>query len=225
LKYRNGGEIMNTNLMAMIGITGGLLCAVADLLLDLKGPGNKKLGKMKVIDSMWKDMTPWRFVASIICAMFAVPMYTFGFWALMNHLGGDHHVLAVTMKIIFTCGAMGGFMIHTFLCCMPTIYRDIMVEDRFELAEKVILDFFRNIYVPFFGLYTMLVIIPAIAVMMMIGIGILPLPLWTMIMNPLVIQIIGLLFRATKLKCFIDAPSCCAASIGLACYGVLALMI
>ncbi len=38
---------MNT-ILAVIGIIGGLLCATADLLLDLKGPKNKKLAKMGV---------------------------------------------------------------------------------------------------------------------------------------------------------------------------------
>lgn len=91
--------------LAIIGIIGGLLCATADLLLDLKGTDNKKLGKMGIIDSAWSRM-----------------------------------------------------------------------------------------------------------------------PLWCVILNPLIIQIIGLLLRATKLKVFIDAPSCCAASLGLAMYGVLALI-
>lgn len=215
---------MNTEVMAWIGIFGGLLCACADLLLDLKGAGNVKLGKMKVIDSKWGEMAHWRFVLSIIIAMFAVPMYTFGFWALMDRLGSEYPLFVIVMKIIFTCGAMGGFMIHTFLCAMPTIYRDITGEDKFELAEKVISDFFRVIYVPFFTLYVMLVIIPAIAVMVMIGNGAFGLPLWTIVLNPVVLQIVGLLMRATKCKWFIDAPSCCAASLGLACYGLLALL-
>lgn len=42
--------------LANIGIIGGLLCAVADLLLDLKGSDNKKLGRLKVIDSKWVEM-------------------------------------------------------------------------------------------------------------------------------------------------------------------------
>ena len=71
----------------------------------------------------------------------------------------------------------------------------------------------------------MLVIIPAIAVMVLIVNGSLGLPLWCVIMNPVVFQVIGLLFRATKCKLFIDAPSICAASLGLAMYGVLALML
>ena len=93
-----------------------------------------------------------------------------------------------------------------------------------ELAEEVINSIFRQIYVPFFTLYTMLVIIPAIAVMVFIIKGVLPLPLWCVLLNPVVFQIIGFILRATKLKIFIDAPSCCAASLGLAAYGVLALI-
>lgn len=212
-------------LLAIVGITGGLLCAVADLLLDLKGPDNVKLGKLKVIDSKWPEMAHSRFVWSIILAMFAVPMYSCGFVSLMLQLKKSNAVLANIMIVTFLCGAMGGFMIHTFVCQMPTIYRKIIKKADFELAETVISAVFRQIYVPFFVLYTMLVIIPSIVVMLLIVMGTLSLPIWCIILNPLVIQLIGLLLRATKLRIFIDAPSCCAASLGLAMYGVLALML
>lgn len=115
-------------------------------------------------------------------------------------------------------------MIHTFLCLMPTIYQDITRESTFELAEKVISDVFGQIMVPFVTLYSMLVILPAIGIMYAVFAGILPLPLWCVLLNPVVFQIIGLVLRATKCKWFIDAPSCCAASLGLAMYGVLALL-
>lgn len=211
-------------ILAVIGIIGGGLCAIADCFLDLKGPDNQKLGTMGIIDSKWKDMPHFRFVTSTILAMFAVPMYSCGFLALMQKLSNTHKTLAIILTVIFLCGAMGGFMIHTFLCMTPTIYQIIMKEDKFELAQEVINKIFRQIYVPFGVLYTSLVIIPAIAVMVCIAMGILTLPLWTVLLNPVVFQIIGLLFRATGCKWFIDAPSCCAASIGLAMYGVLALM-
>ncbi|MGN0351802.1 MAG: DUF6796 family protein [Roseburia sp.] len=210
--------------LAIIGIIGGMLCAVADLLLDLKGDDNQKLGKMKIIDSKWEVMAHGRFVWSDILAMFAVPMYTCGFVALMMQLHSTKAELSIGMTIMFLCGAMGGFMIHTFLCVMPTIYQKIMKKADYEMAEDVIEGVFRQIYVPFFVLYSMLVIFPALMVMVLIAFGIIELPLWCMILNPLVFQLIGLLFRATKLKIFIDAPSCCAASLGLAMYGVLALM-
>lgn len=211
--------------LAIIGIIGGLLCATADLLLDLKGVDNKKLGKSKIMDSKWSEMAHPRFVWSGILAMFAVPMYSCGFIALMMQLHKTNAILAVGLTVMFLCGAMGGFMIHTFLCLMPTIYKKIMEKDEFELAETVIESSFRQIYVPFFVLYSMLVIVPAIVVMVLIMTGVLPLPLWCVLLNPVVIQIVGLLLRATRIKLFIDAPSCCAASLGLAMYGVLALML
>lgn len=212
-------------LLAIIGIIGGMLCAVADLLLDLKGSDNQKIGKMKIIDSKWKKMSHGRFVWSDILAMFAVPMYTCGFVALMMQLHRTKAELSIGMTVMFLCGAMGGFMIHTFLCMMPTIYQKILKKADYETAEDVIEGVFRQIYVPFYVLYSMLVIFPALIVMVLIVLSIIDLPLWCMLLNPLIFQLIGLLFRATGLKIFIDAPSCCAASLGLAMYGVLALML
>ena len=210
--------------MAIIGIIGGIICSVADLFLDLKGKNNEKLGKMGEIDSKWCEMPHYRFVVSTILAMFAVPMYSCGFIALMGRLFETHRTPAIVFTVIFLCGAMGGFMIHTFLCMMPTIFSRICKKGDKELAIEVVDLAFKQIYFPFFTLYIMLVIIPAIAVMVMIITGALDLPMWCVILNPIVFQVIGLLLRATKLDIFIDAPSCCAASLGLAMYGVLALL-
>lgn len=212
-------------IMAVTGIIGGLLCAVADCLLDIKGSDNQKLGKGGYIESKWSSMAPWRFIVSGILAMFAVPMYTCGFLALTNCFGLAYNAFAIALKAIFCCGAMGGFMIHTFLCLMPTIYRDITEESSFDLAEKVISDAFRQIMVPFVALYSMLVIIPAIGIVYAILSGILPVPVWYILLNPVVFQLVGLLLRRTKLKCFADVPSICAASLGLAMYGAIALVI
>ena len=211
-------------ILGIIGIIGGLLCAVADLLLDLKGPQNRKLGKMGIIDSEWERMAHWRFVWSDIIAMLAVPMYSCGFIALMIILHKEYPMVATVLAVIFLIGAMGGFMIHTFLCLQPTIYGIIIEKAGQDLAVDVIQSVFRQIYVPFFTLYSMLVIIPSMAVMGLIIGGLIQAPLWCVILNPVVFQLIGLIFRATKLDIFIDAPSCCAASLGLAAYGLLAVI-
>lgn len=216
---------MSTNILAIIGICGGLLCAVADCLLDLKGADNQKLGKGGYIDSKWSVMPHWRFVFSDLIAMVAVPMYTCGFWALMDKIPASHSTFATVSRIIFLCGAMGGFMIHTFVCLMPTIYQDIIKDSAFELAERVISDTFRQIMVPFMLLYCLLVIVPSGLVIYAIAAELLPLPWWCTLLNPVVFQVVGWLLRATRLKCFIDAPGICAASLGLAMYGVLALML
>lgn len=213
------------NLFAVVGILGGLLCAIADLIMDVKGPKNKKTGKFGMINSEWENMSHWRFVISNILAMFAIPMYCCGFIALMNYLKEYHKIMPTVITTVFMIGAMGGFMIHTFLCLQPTIFKVLHDIKQEALAEELITKLFRQIYVPFFTLYSMLVIIPALAVMILIAKGILPLPLWHILLNPVVFQIVGIMLRATRIKIFEDAPSCCAASLGLAMYGVLALML
>lgn len=216
---------MNNSILAIIGILGGIICAISDLFLDLKGPDNKKLGKMKIIDSKWEHMPHYRFVVSTILALFAVPMYCCAIIALTNTVASTAPVYASSLKVIFLIGAMGGFMLHTFVNMCPTIYQIIIKKADFELADEVIGKVFRQIYVPFFGCYVLLVIAPSIMIVYGIITGIITAPLWCICLNPVVFQIAGLLLRATKLHCFIDAPSCCAASLGLASYGVLALIV
>lgn len=42
-------------IFSIMGLVGGLLCCTGDLLFDLKGKGNKKLGTSKNIDSKRKN--------------------------------------------------------------------------------------------------------------------------------------------------------------------------
>ncbi len=211
-------------ILAILGILGGILCAIADCLLDIKGVDNYKVGGSKYIESAWENISPRRFFWSIILATFAVPMYSCGFIALMLCLHDTHPTLSITLSIVFLVGAMGGFMIHTILCLVPTIYLTITKKSGFDLAEEVLERMLKQIMFPFVTLYTATVIVPAIAVMTFIIFGILPLPLWCIVLNPIVFQIIGLLLRATKCSLFVDVPSIFAASLGIGMYGVLALM-
>ena len=56
-------------IFSCLGLAGGLLCCTGDILFDLKGPGNKKLGTSKNIDSNWSNMADWRFGLSITLAL------------------------------------------------------------------------------------------------------------------------------------------------------------
>ena len=144
--------------------------------------------------------------------------------ALVNIISGWAPSFAMVLKAIFLVGAMGGFMIHTYLNLCPTIYRIIKKESGLELADRVICATFKQISVPFFVCYSMLVIISSGMVIYAICTGLLQVSMCCILLNPAVFQVIGLLLRATKLKCFIDAPSCCSASLGLASFGVIALL-
>ena len=52
---------------SVMGLVGWLLCCIGDLLFDLKGKGNEKLGTSKNIDSNWSKMAEWR------CGSLGVP--------------------------------------------------------------------------------------------------------------------------------------------------------
>lgn len=66
--------------LSVLGLIGGVLCAIADMLLDLKGKDNQKLGKNGLVDSKWEYMSEWRFKVSILVVMIAVPLYAMGLW-------------------------------------------------------------------------------------------------------------------------------------------------
>lgn len=58
-------------IFSIMGLVGGLLCCTGDILFDLKGKGNKKLGTSKNIDSNWSEMSEWRFGASTVIVVLA----------------------------------------------------------------------------------------------------------------------------------------------------------
>lgn len=91
-----------------------MLCATADIFLDLKGRDNKKSGKYGFVDSKWTEMSEWRFQLSIILAMFAVPMYAPGMISLGNQIGG---VTGFIMKLTAIEGRWADFLfIPCFVC-------------------------------------------------------------------------------------------------------------
>ena len=58
-------------IFSIMGLVGGLLCCTGDILFDLKGKRNKKLGTSKNIDSNWSEMSEWRFGASTVIVVLA----------------------------------------------------------------------------------------------------------------------------------------------------------
>ena len=73
-------------IFGILGIAGGILCAVGDMLLDLKGKGNRKLGTSVNIDSNWLNMSYWRFGASILVAFLGGALIGFGFYSLVSQM-------------------------------------------------------------------------------------------------------------------------------------------
>ncbi len=211
-------------ILSIIGLVGGVLCAVADMLLDIKGKDNKKCGSKKFLDSNWEKMPSWRFITSIILVMFAVPMYSMGIVSLGNQIAVENAILGEALKLAIFIGAMGGFFIHAFVCVVPIIYKEIMKENNFELADRVIMKAYNAVMIPFSTLYLILILVPTAIVCYSIITGLLLVPKWFILLNPVVFQIIGWILRAVKKEWFNEVPSICAASLGLAMYGVIGIV-
>lgn len=211
-------------ILSVIGVVGGILCAIADMLLDIKGKDNKKCGSKNILDSNWEKMPNWRFISSSIIVMFAVPMYSMGIISLGNQISIYNEVLGYALKLSIFIGAMGGFFIHTFICVIPIIYKEIMKSNNFELADRTISQAFNIVKIPFFVLYLVLMLFPTSIVCYAIITKLLNVPFWFILLNPVIFQIIGWILRAIKKEWFYEVPSICAASLGLAMFGIIGIV-
>ena len=211
-------------IFSILGIIGGILGAVADCLLDLKGPGNEKLGTSKNIDSNWLKMSEWRFGASILLIMLAGPMAGLGIISIANQIEAYNTTLSMILKLGTYVGTMGGMFIHSFMSIQPIIYKRIMKTNQFELADDVLEGLYKAVTIPFFTLYLILAFVPTIGIIVSIVKGYLDVPMWMVIFNPIMAHIIGWILRAVNKKLFYDAPAIFMANIGMSLWGVIGLV-
>ncbi len=74
---------MELNLLyAIMGLLGGITCAIGDILLDLKGKDNVKVGDSLIIESNWTKMSNVRFKVSIVLGFFGSFMCSLGIYSL-----------------------------------------------------------------------------------------------------------------------------------------------
>lgn len=202
-------------IFAILGICGGVIAGIGDVLLDLKGKGNQKLGTSKNIDSNWLNMSEWRFRASVLCGLVGCPLGGLGYISLANQIEAANYTVAFVLKIAAFVGTMGGFFIHTFLSVQPIIYKRIMKTKQFELADDVLEGLYAAIKVPFLLLYLILAIIPTTCMIIAILNGYLDVPKWMVFMNPIVTSIIGWILRAVNKDVFYDMPAIIMSNVGV----------
>ena len=202
-------------IFAILGIFGGIIAGTGDMLLDLKGKGNEKLGTSKNIDSNWLKMSEWRFRASVICGLIGCPLGGLGYISLANQIEPADYTLAFVFKMATFVGTMGGFFIHTFLSVQPIIYKRIMKTKQFELADDVLEGLYAAIKIPFFLLYLILAFVPTACMIIAIFNGFLDVPKWMVLMNPIVTTIIGWILRAVNKDVFYDMPAIIMSNVGV----------
>ena len=220
--FGKGANTMNL-VFSMMALIGGLLCCVGDMLFDLKGAGNEKLGTSKNIDSNWSKMAEWRFGLSIVCAMFGVILVGFGFYAIADMIK-NNIVLSNLILITGFIGCIGGLFIHSLLCIQAIIYKRITDngKDNFKIADNTLEGYYKAILPPFIFLYCILMIADICVVIAVLS-GSLGVPRWMALLNAIVFLIIGVLFRKINPEKFQDLPGIIMPSLGLAMIGVIGI--
>ena len=212
-------------IFSIMGLVGGLLCCAGDLLFDLKGKGNKKLGTSKNIDSNWSKMSEWRFGASIICVMVGEILVGFGFYAIADMIRENNILLSNIILITGFIGCVGGLFIHSLLCVQAIIYKRITDNGKtnFEIADNTLEGFYKAIMFPFFLLYCILMIAD-ICVAIAVLSGDICVPKCMALLNSVVFLIISVAFRKINPDKFQDLPGIIMPSLGLAMIGVIGMV-
>jgi len=213
---------MTDFLYGIFGIIGGLLCAIADILFDLKGKNNVKSGPAKIIDSNWQIMSEWRFNISILIASISVPLFFLSFLGMANQLAQSNKTVAMTFLVFSVVGASGGLFIHALACLLPIISRTLTKNGvNKDIIEDVIGKIYKAVKIPLFVMFSSLVIATSGVLIYAIIKKYIIVPFVFIILNPLGLILVGWLFRLINKKVFNDLPSIIMPSIGIAMIGLM----
>jgi len=213
---------MTDFLYGIFGIIGGLLCAFADILFDLKGKNNIKSGPARIIDSNWKIMSEWRFNVSIFVAAIGVPLYLLSFLGMSNQLAQSNKTVAMVFLVFSFVGASGGLFIHASVCLLPIISKSLTKNGVNEdIIESVISKIYKAVKIPLFVMFFCLVVVTSAVLIYAIIREYLNVPLIFVIFNPLGLILTGWLFRLINNKIFSDLPGIIMPSVGIAMIGLM----
>lgn len=214
---------MNNVILSLLGLAGGILCAIGDILFDLKGKGNEKLGTSGNIDSNWIKMPYWRFGASILVAFAGDALIGFGIYSLVRQMGASHGMLAAVTGVCGYVSIIAGFFVHTVLCIQPIIYKKIMETDNFKLADDTLEAYYKAVLPPFLIGYGF-ILVATVCVIAAILTGVLAVPKWCVLLNPFVFLLVGVGLRKLSPDRFYDLPGIIMPSLGMGMFGVIGLI-
>lgn len=214
---------MNNVILSLLGLAGGILCAIGDILFDLKGKGNEKLGTSGNIDSNWIKMPYWRFGASILVAFAGDALIGFGIYSLVRQMGASHGMLAAVTGVCGYVSVIAGFFVHTVLCIQPIIYKKIMETDNFKLADDTLEAYYKAVLPPFLIGYGF-ILVATVCVIAAILTGVLAVPKWCVLLNPFVFLLVGVGLRKLSPDRFYDLPGIIMPSLGMGMFGVIGLI-
>jgi hypothetical protein len=212
-------------IFGILGFVGGLICALGDIFLDLKGSDNAKLGTHKMVESGWQKMAAWRFSLSVNLASIGAPLYVLGLIAMSNQLRAVDPTFGMVFFIIVITGACGTLFIHASICYSPVIYKLLFAKQvSVEIIDEVLKGIWDAAKIPFLFMYTCLVAVTSVMISIAILKGWLGLSPVFILLTPLILMLVGLALRFANRRLFCDLPGIVMPSIGLGCIGLMAAL-
>lgn len=208
---------------SILGLIGGLLCCTGDILFDLKGKGNEKLGTSKNIDGNWSKMADWRFGLSIALAMIGDALVGLGFYSIGMQIAETHSLLGYLTIGFGYFGTMAGIFIHAFLCVQALIYKGAMIHGNLQIADDILEKIYKQI-MPTFLLGYATLLVPTVLVIIAILNGALDVPKICVLLNPIVFLIIGTTCRKIDPVKFQDLPGIIMPSLGISMFGLIGIL-
>ena len=210
-------------LFSVLGLIGGLLCCAGDILFDLKGKGNQKLGTSKNIDSNWVKMADWRFGLSIALAMIGDALIGLGFYSIGMQIAVTHPIIGYLTLGFGYFGSIAGVFIHAFLCIQALIYKGALLHGDLQIADDILEKIYKQI-MPTFMIGYISLMIPTVLIIIAILNGALDVPKLCVFLNPIVFLIFGVTCRKIDPVRFQDLPGIIMPSFGLAMFGLIGIL-
>lgn len=210
-------------LFSVLGLIGGLLCCAGDILFDLKGKGNQKLGTSKNIDSNWINMADWRFGLSIALAMIGDALIGLGFYSIGMQIAVTHPIIGYLTLGFGYFGSIAGVFIHAFLCIQALIYKGALLHSDLQIADDILEKIYNQI-MPTFMIGYISLMIPTVLIIIAILNGALDVPKLCVLLNPIVFLIFGVTCRKIDPVRFQDLPGIIMPSFGLAMFGLIGIL-
>ena len=211
-------------ILGLCGLAGGLLTSAGDMLLDLKGKDNVSSGKYGFLDSAWNRMDIRRFQWSILLAMVGAPLIFLGMTAMARQLMLKNQAFGQWFFYVSALGSCGAFFIHTSVCLFPILYKTVTGFGTAQQAETVINRVYESIRIPFWIFYGLFVAVPAILLIVALGMGYLNLSRWYILLTAPVLVGVSILLKILKQDWFCDLPFAIAPSLSMSMIGLMAVL-
>lgn len=193
---------MNTYVVfGIIGIISNFVAALADVPLVKPGkPNPNEQFSIGGVSPWWADVTSKRFKVSFWLSFLGQPGSYVVMWLLADLISGANAGLALALRINTFIGCYTGLLCHVGYCMKPLLYQKLckkMSDDEsLEVIKSIDSVIIAPMAVGFLALWLGATIIVTIAIVT----GALAVPMWCLLLNPIVAVLVLLVLKKCGVK-------------------------